>query len=397
MSKRHLGLVVGMAACVAASAASAQELRVGFINSRTGWSAAVGDFLDKGWALGLERQGWAKNGDKLAGVPTHVFMGDDQSGKVDAGLSAVDKFIKQHKVHIVTGFLWSNVMLAARVPVFESKALLLTAMAGATPMAGEQCNPLFVSLGWVSDGAAEAAGELATKDGIQTVVAMAPNYQAGKDHVTGFARGYKGKIVDQILFKLGEGDFQAEISKIRALAPQAVYIFAPGAMGIAFTKQWATSGLTKNVKLLSQNTIDSLTLGAIGEAGIGATEVQHWNPDLDIPKNKEFIKDYVAKYGQQPTYLAMQAYDAVNVIAAGLRATGGKTDDMLAFSRAIRQGTMDSPRGAIKFNVNGFPIQPYWRLQIVAGSDGKPMIKGGEKVSERKDSHWEKCPPDKRT
>jgi len=58
---------------------------------------------------------------------------------------------------------------------------------------------------------------------------------------------------------------------------------------------------------------------------------------------------------------------------------------------------MDSPRGMIKFNVNGFPIQPYWRLQIVAGSDGKPMIRGGEKVSERKDVHWEKCPADKRT
>ena len=57
---------------------------------------------------------------------------------------------------------------------------------------------------------------------------------------------------------------------------------------------------------------------------------------------------------------------------------------------------MDSPRGMIKFNVNGMLIQPYWRLSVVKGPDGKPMIRGGEKLMERPDSHWENCPADQR-
>jgi branched-chain amino acid transport system substrate-binding protein len=75
-----------------------------------------------------------------------------------------------------------------------------------------------------------------------------------------------------------------------------------------------------------------------------------------------------------------------------VQAVGGKLDDMAAVARAIRKGTMDSPRGTIKFNVNGMLIQPYWRLNVVKGADGKPIMKGAEEIMQRPDSYWEKCP-----
>ncbi|MFO0989695.1 MAG: hypothetical protein U1F37_20465 [Alphaproteobacteria bacterium] len=53
-------------------------------------------------------------------------------------------------------------------------------------------------------------------------------------------------------------------------------------------------------------------------------------------------------------------------------------------------------RGDLKYNVNGFPIQPYWKIEIAAGPDGKPVKRGREMVFERKDSFWEKCPADRR-
>src|SRR5262249_60220362 len=118
--------------------------------------------------------------------------------------------------------------------IFEPKGLLLSANAGATPLAGELCNPLFVSSSFVNDGNAEATGIMATKDNVKTVVAMAPNYQAGKDNVAGFQRTYKsGKVIETILFKVNETDYQADLAKVRAVKPEAVYIFAPGPMGIA--------------------------------------------------------------------------------------------------------------------------------------------------------------------
>mgnify|MGYP003351011300 CR=1 FL=1 len=44
-----------------------------------------------------------------------------------------------------------------------------------------------------------------------------------------------GKIVDRALYKVNESDFQADLSKIRAAKPEAVFLFAPGAMGISMS------------------------------------------------------------------------------------------------------------------------------------------------------------------
>jgi branched-chain amino acid transport system substrate-binding protein len=391
-----LAALAAAAALAAGSAATAQELRIGFLNTTTGGGALIGKHLENGWKLGLEHQGWTKDGDKLAGVPTRIFYADDQS-RPDVGVKEVDKLLKQDKVHIVAGIIWSHVMMTIQKPVFDAKVMILSTNAGPSPLAGELCNPLFTSSSFMNDGNAESTGVMATKDNVKTVVAMAPNYQAGKDNVAGFMRTYKGgKVLEQILFKVGETDYQADLAKVRALKPEALYIFAPGAMGVAFMKQWAASGLNKEIKLYSIYTVDGVTLPAIGEAGIGATEAGHWNPDLDNAKNKRFIKDYMAKFGHMPSYFAVQSYDAPELIVKGLKATGGKTDDMAAVARAIRKGVMDSPRGEIKFNVNGMVMQPYWRLNVVKGDDGKPVIRGADKIMDHKDAYWEKCPANMR-
>ena len=397
MQTLRIAAVAAAMILAASSGAAAQELRIGFLNSQSGPGALIGQHMENGWKLGLEHAGWTKDGDKLGGVPTKVFYADDQSAKIDIAMKEVDKLLKQEKVHIFTGIIWSNVMMAIQKPIFEAKMMILSGNAGPSPLAGELCNPLFVSSSFMNDGNAEATGEMATKDGIKTVVAMAPNYQAGKDNVAGFQRTYKGgAVVETILFKVNESDYQADIAKVRALKPQALYIFAPGSMGVAFMKQWATSGLNKEVKLYSIYTIDGVTMPGIGDAAIGATEAGHWNPDLDNPKNKRFIKEYIAKFGHMPSYFAVQTYDSPGLIARGVEATGGKLDDMAAVARAIRKGTIDSPRGTIKFNVNGMVIQPYWRLNVIKGPDGKPVMQGAEKIMERPDSYWEKCPANMR-
>jgi branched-chain amino acid transport system substrate-binding protein len=380
----------------AASAAEAQELRIGFLNTTSGPGAIIGRHMERGWLLGLEHQGWTKDGDKLGGVPTRIFYADDQT-KPDVAVKEIEKFIKQDKVQVVSGIIWSHVLLAAQKPVLDANVMLLSGNAGATPMAGELCNPRFVATSFVNDQVAEAMGVLANRDKLKTVFAMAPNYQAGKDVVAGFERTYTGgKIVDRSLYKVNESDFQADLSKIRSVKPEAVFIFAPGAMGIAFVKQWVAAGLNKEVKLYSMWTISHLTLPAIGDAAVGAIMADHWNSELDNPRNKRFIKDYLAKWNEHPSHFTVTAYDAVAPLARGIKEVGGKVDDTAALARAIRKGPFESVRGDLKFNSNGFPIQPIWKLEVIKGADGKPFFKGIEKIVEAPDSYAEKCPAEKR-
>src|SRR6185503_1705400 len=91
-----------------AASAGAQELRIGFMNTYSGGGAVLGKHQDNGWKLGLEKVGWAKDGDKIGGVPTKIFYADDQQ-KVDVGVKEGEKLLKQDKVQILAGIIWSNI------------------------------------------------------------------------------------------------------------------------------------------------------------------------------------------------------------------------------------------------------------------------------------------------
>src|SRR6185369_1893643 len=239
-----IGKAVGAAlALVAATAAAgAQELRIGYMVTLSGGAAIIGQHSANGFRLGLEHEGWKQDGDKLAGlIRTRVFFADDQL-KVETALREVDRFIKQHKVHVVAGLQWSNILMATVPVITEAKIPALGTVAGASPLSGAQCNPYLAVSSWNNDQLPEAMGILLNNDGIKTVYALVPNYQAGKDAIIGLERTYKGRVIDRSLFKLGETDFQVEISKLRARKPEAVFFFGPGAMGISFFKQWAASG-----------------------------------------------------------------------------------------------------------------------------------------------------------
>jgi branched-chain amino acid transport system substrate-binding protein len=382
---------------LAAGGASAQELRIGFMNTFTGGGALLGKHQENGWKLGLAHEGWAKDGDKLGGVPTRIFYADDQQ-KVDIGVKEAEKLLKSDKVHILAGIIWSNVLMAVQKPTFDSKTILMTTNAGASPMAGSACHPLFISTSWNNDQAPEALGKRMSDDNIKSIYMIAPNYQAGKDMIAGVMRTLKGpNVTGQTLVKLGETDFQADISKIRAENPAAVFAFMPGAMGVAFMKQWGASGVGKDIRLYTVFSVDNATLPAIGDPAIGTYHASYWNTDLDNPVNKTFVKDYIARYNGPPAEFAAQAYDAVRLISAAVKSLNGKIDDSMALAKALRHTKYPSTRGPYDYNVNGIPIQNFYLREVVKGPEGKPTIVTKSVIFEKhKDSYWEQCPPDKR-
>ena len=97
---------------------------------------------------------------------------------------------------------------------------------------------------------------------------MAPNYQAGKDSLAGFKRYFKGEVVDEVYVPLNQLDYSAELSKIAAAAPDAIFVFLPGGMGVNFVKQFRQAGLADKITFLSAFTVDEVD--AAGAAGRGA-------------------------------------------------------------------------------------------------------------------------------
>ena len=192
----------------------------------------------------------------------------DDELKPNVGVQKVRALLERDKVHVVVGVLFSNVMMAIAKPVFDSQTILLSPNAGPSALAGGACSPWFFSASWQNDQNHEVMGEYAQDTGYKKVVLVAPNYQAGKDAMAGFKRHYKGQVADEIFDQLNQLDFSAEMARIAALKPDAVFAFEPGGMGVNFVKQYAQAGLAGNIPFLSAFTVDETTLPATRDAAL---------------------------------------------------------------------------------------------------------------------------------
>jgi branched-chain amino acid transport system substrate-binding protein len=344
-------------------AAAADKVKVGFVSTLSGPSAALGVDIRDGFLLAVKM-----NGGKLGGLPATVQIDDDQF-KPDVAKQLFEKDIKRDHVDFMTGVVFSNIMLAALPEALDANTFYLSPNAAPSPMAGKDCNPLFFAVSWPNDAYHEAAGEFANQRGMKSVYLLAPNYQAGKDSLSGFKRTFKGQVVGENYTKLGQLDYAAELAEIRAAKPQVLYVFLPGGMGINFIKQFVGAGLGKDMTLLLPGfSADQDVIGPVGAAMSGLFNTAHWSPDFTNAANEKFVAAFRTEYGRTPTLYASQGYDTARLIDAAVRDVHGKLDDHEAMRKALKAAKFDSVRGAFRFNTNQYPIQNYYVRTV--GSDG---------------------------
>ncbi|HYG87945.1 MAG TPA: ABC transporter substrate-binding protein [Azospirillum sp.] len=385
MAKRTLAFLAA-AAGLLAGPAGAEELRIGFMSTLTGPQAVTGQHLRDGFMLGVEHAGG-----KLGGMDTKVVVVDDQL-KPDVAVQEVEGLLKRDNVHIVAGVVYSNILMAVYKPVVESDAFLISANAGPAPVAGNRCSENFFNTSWQNDQTHGAVGKYVSDSGVKKVFLLAPNYQAGKDGLTGFKRHFKGEVVDEVYTKLGQLDFSAEIARIQSAKPDAVYTFMPGGMGVNLVKQYAQAGLKEKIPLFSAFTVDETTLPATEDAGLGLYSASIWAPDMDNPASRKFVEDFRKKYGYVPAYYAAQAYDAARLIDAAVKQAGG-VSDKAKLRDALRKAKFDSVRGSFKFNTNHFPVSDFYLVQAAKLPDGAPaMLKRQAVFDGYADDYAKECP-----
>nr|WP_265289995.1 ABC transporter substrate-binding protein [Verminephrobacter eiseniae] len=353
-----------MAASLGWPAAQAQ-IRIGFMTTLSGPGAALGQDQYDAFMLAVEQ----RNG-KLGDSEIRIFKEDDQQ-KPDVAVQIAQKLIEKEKVNLITGVVYSNVMMAIHKPIANAGIFLIGANAGPTPMAGAQCSPYFFSTSWNNDQLHEAGGRLATDLGYEKIYLMAPNYQGGKDAVSGFKRYYKGTILDEVYTQVNQPDYSVEIAQMQAAKPDAVYVFYPGGMGINFVKQYNQAGLLGKLPLLSVSTVDGTTLPALKDIAIGAITSSSYSPDIKNPQNGIFVDAFLKKYGRLPSMYAAQSWDAAMLLDSAIRKVKGKVGDKDAFRAALKQADFKSVRGPFRYNSNQFPVANFYRVDVVKGKNGQ--------------------------
>jgi branched-chain amino acid transport system substrate-binding protein len=391
MHKTTRTLLAGLIAAsfMATPALAQQKLKIGFITTLSGPQGVIGNDMKNSVELALDHLGR-----KVGGLETEVIYGDDQV-KPDVGKQVAEEMLKKHQVNFVSGIIWSNVMLAVAPTVTGAGTFMIGTNAGPHQLAGEGCNELFFTTSWQNDQTPEAMGKYMQDAGLDEVYLMAPNYAAGKDMLTGFKRTFKGKIVDEVYTRLGQTDYQAEISQLRSKKPKAVMVFYPGGMGIQFMKQYSEAGLRGQFPLYSVFTLDELSIPAVKHAALGQYETRIWSPDLKNAANQKYVGDYAKKYGGKlPSFYGAQSYDGIMLIDSAVRAVKGNLADKKGMIAAMRKASFNSVRGKYTYNHNHFPIENFYLLKAVAGATpgGDPVMEIQKTVfTSYKDAYAKDC------
>ena len=372
MSTRRTPLVLGALAAALAFAgapawAQSAKLKVGLMLPYTGTFAALGTAIENGF-----RQYVAEQGGKLGGREIEWFKVDDESDPSKATDNA-NKLIKRDNVDVLVGTVHSGVAMAMARVARDSGTMLIVPNAGADAVTGPMCAPHIFRSSFSNWQPGYAMGEVMAKKGHKKVVTITWKYAAGDESVKGFREAFEkggGQVVKDLSLPFPNVEFQALLTEIASLKPDAVYTFFAGGGAVKFVKDYAAAGLGKTIPLYGAGFLTDGTLEAQGDAAQGLLTTLHYADGLDNAKDKAFRLAYAKAYKLQPDVYAVQGYDAAQMLGIGLAAVKGDITKKTEFAAALKKARIDSPRGAFSLGQSHNPVQDIYLRQVV-GQENK--------------------------
>lgn len=374
MKRLLIGLIM-IVAILAGPAQAVEPVKIGMITTLSTNAGYLGEEIRDGFQLAIDQEEG-----KLDGIPVELLV-DDDGRKPEKAKQIAERFVKRYGVKIMTGIVFSNVAIAVVPKLVQQDVIYVSANAGPSLLAGKGCHKNYFNVAYQNDNLDEVVGKYVSDAGFKNVYLLAPNYPAGKDHLAGFKRYYKGAIAGEVYTKLGQSDYAAELAALRAAAPDAVFFFLPGGMGINFIKQYAQAGLNRTIPVFGPAfSFDERLLQAVKDAAVGVKNGSQWTHDLNNPANRQFVDAFRKAYGRTPTLYASQGYDAARLLGSALKQVGGDVSDMDAIRDAIRKADFETVRGKFKFSTNQHPIQDIYIREVVKDADGNYTNKTLKKV-----------------
>ncbi|MBE0627045.1 MAG: substrate-binding domain-containing protein [Burkholderiales bacterium] len=191
--------------------ASAQDIRIAHVHSKTGALEAYAKQTQIGLMLGLE---YATNGTMMVNGHKLVVIEKDDQGKPDVGKSLLATAYADDKADIAIGPTSSGVALAMLPVAEEYKKILLVEPAVADSITGAKWNRYIFRTGRNSSQDAISNAVALDKDGV-SVATLAQDYAFGRDGVKAFKDALKhAKIVHEEYLPTSTTDFTAGAQRL---------------------------------------------------------------------------------------------------------------------------------------------------------------------------------------
>ena len=346
--------------------AQGNKIRVGLMLPYTGTYAQLGVAIENGVRMAIQEKGG-----KLGGREIEWFKVDDES-EPSKGVENASRLVQRDKVDVLIGTVHSGVQMGIQKVVRDSGTLCIIPNAGVHAATRALCAPNVFRTSFTNSQPTLALGKPMFDKGIRKAVWITHKYAAGDDAFEGFRDSFTkagGTIVKELGLPFPQVEFQALLTEIASLKPDAVACFFAGAAAPKFIRDYAAAGLKDKIPLWGSGFLTEGVLEAAGPAAEGIMTTLHYSDSLDTPRNRQFRTAFATQFKMQPDVYAVQGYDSGQLLVQGMAAVKGDLAGKQALYKAMESAVIDSPRGKWTMSKAHNPIQDIYLRRVEKGEN----------------------------
>jgi branched-chain amino acid transport system substrate-binding protein len=351
VSRRALlaGTAAGTAAAFSRLSAPAvaqnAPIKIGLLTVKTGPLAQGGIQMEQGALTYLKEMDYSMGGRHIE------FVSADTGGNPAGAKTKVQELVERDKVDVVLGPLAAFELYAINDYVQQQKMPTLS-LAAADNLTQRQPNPYLIRASATSSQAMQPLGDYAaTEMKLKRVIGLADDLAFGYEEIGGFQAAFEkdgGCLVGKLWPPLVTPDYTPYVAQI-ANCDGVCQGFA-GSNPLRFLKAYNDAGLKYPIVTGEVGGDDAL-LKSFGDEALGLVSCCPYSLDLESDSNSRFIDGMIKNFNAIPGFYAAGIYVNLQVVAAGLKATGGDVTDKDKFIAALRAVSLsETPRGPIKFD-----------------------------------------------
>lgn len=341
------------------------SIKIGSIGPLTGNYAVYGSDCKNGIELAVNEINAAGgvNGQQLE------LIAEDDEGSSEKSVSAYKKLVTKDGAKLIIGSLTSGCSIAIS-PLAQAQKIVQIAPAATAPALTDAGNFIFRTC--YDD---PFQGTVGGKFAAETLGAKkaAILYDISNDYSVGLTENFKiafeangGSIVSAETYSTGDKDFNAQLTKIKNVNPDVVYLPDYYSTVALIVKQLRAQGI--GAPIVGADGWDGLTENA-GDEVLNGFYSNHYAADSTEPKVQNFVTNYKAKYNLAPTSFAALGYDSVYMLKDAIE-KAGSTDSEKVRS-ALEETNGDYVTGHLTFNEKHNPVKGAVIIELVKDSSGK--------------------------
>ena len=326
------------------------EISIGVITSLTGPLASVSTMRN-----GIELAREEINRSTQLGEASLRFIIEDDQSSVAGATTVYDKLINRDGVSIIIGPFTSSMTQAIfpRAQANEVVAISPTSAASGLSALGDYVFRASLTVDrLLPSGVATTQKALGYRQ-VATLYDSDDVFSQSSDAVLKEAFMANGvEVLTTETFQTGDTDFSAQLTRIKEMNPDAIFISALPTEATNILIQGRQLGIPAEVPFLTSLTLTAGEIQRAGDAAEGAVAFTAWSSTADTPGNRAFVENYRAKFGSEPDVFAAQSHATVHLLAKAL-ADAQSTEASAIRDALARIEEFDTVLGQFSFDANG--------------------------------------------